>query len=74
MPGTVLGAEDRMLRQTRIFQAGREIEERKMNDPGRGNSMCKGQEIKEHKMFKALKTIQNNYNCNCKVGVGDSEV
>lgn len=51
------GAEDTMLSQMRIFQAGRGNERENVSDPGRGKSMCKGQEIKEHKLFQVLKVI-----------------
>lgn len=33
--------------------------ETKTSDPGRGKSMCKGQ---ERKLFQVLEVIKNNYN------------
>jgi hypothetical protein len=62
----VLGAENTMLSQTKIFQAGKGENfpgEKKVNDVAQKTSrICKGQGTNVYRLFRVLKEIQNTCN------------
>lgn len=61
MTGTVLGADNAFLAKQDFFRLEGRLGERKMIDPGKTKSMCKGQEMQENKLFQISNAIQNKY-------------